>query len=94
MVSPWLVGAANFIFIFLKAFQTRNVSFEHYGWVLPTSFLMAATEVGVIGGIAITATGSSTYWELWPMIVALGVGGGSGAIASIWIHHRFIRSKQ
>jgi hypothetical protein len=85
-----LVGAANFIFIFLKAFQQRNVAFMHYWWVVPTSLLMGIVEVGVVGAVAIKATAASSLLSLWPIIIAIGVGGGLGAVASMWIHKRYI----
>lgn len=90
MVNPVLVGAANFVFIFLKAFQQRNVAFMHYGWVVPTSMLMGTVEVGVVGAVAMEAIDAARFWDLWPLIVAVGIGGGSGAVASMWVHHRYL----
>jgi hypothetical protein len=94
MINTVAVGAANFIFIFLKAFQQRNVAFMHYGWVVPTSMMMGIVEVGVVGAVAIEATAATHYIDLWPLIVAVGVGGGSGAVASMWIHHKYIGVKK
>lgn len=44
--------ACSFAFVFLKAFQQRNVAFDNYIWVLPTSYCMAFAEVYVIALIA------------------------------------------
>ena len=85
-----LVGAANFIFIFLKAFQQRNVAFMHYAWVLPTSAMMAVVEVGVVGAVAIEATRSESFVDMWPLISAVALGGGLGCLASMYIHHKYI----
>lgn len=90
-IDVLLVGLANFLFIFLKAFQQRNVAFMHYGWVVPTSLLMGVVEVGVVGAVAIKATAAASFLALWPMIVAIGIGGGLGAVASMYIHHKFIK---
>lgn len=84
------VGAANFLFIFLKAFQQRNVAFMHYRWVLPTSFAMAITEVGVVGAVALEATRSEHFMDLWPLVAAIGIGGGLGCIASMYIHFKYV----
>lgn len=88
MLNTVLVGLANFVFIFLKAFQQRNVAFLHYWWVVPTSILMGVVEVGVVGAVAIEATAAASFIALWPLVVAVGVGGGLGAVASMWIHKR------
>ena len=88
----WLsVGIANFIFIALKAFQQRNVAFMHYWWVIPTSLLMGIVEVGVVGAVAIEATAATSFVALWPMILAIGIGGGLGAVCSMWIHKKIMK---
>lgn len=90
MISEILVGTANFIFIFLKAFQQRNVAFMHYAWVLPTSFAMGVVEVGVIGAVAIEASNAEHFIDMWPLIVAVAFGGGLGCLASMFVHHKYI----
>ena len=90
-MSTLLVGMANFLFIFLKAFQQRNVAFLHYWWVVPTSMTMAVVEVGVIGWVAIQATQTAKFLDLWPLILAVGLGGGLGAVASMYIHKRIFK---
>ena len=94
MINALLVGAANFIFIFLRAFQQRNVAFLHYWWVLPTSLAMSIAEVGVVGAVAIEATGADHFIDLWPMILAIAIGAGGGATASMFIHSRYLGGKR
>lgn len=77
---------ASFIFVFLKAFQQRNVAFDHYKWIVPTSFGMAITEVYVVA--AIVSTGYSLS-----AVLGMGVGGGSGCLLSMYLHKRFIGIK-
>ena len=79
--------AASFIFVFLKAFQQRNVAFDHYKWIVPTSFGMAITEVYVIA--AIVSTGYSLS-----AVLGMGTGGGLGCLLSMYLHKRFIGRKQ
>ena len=93
MISTILVGLANFVFIFLKAFQQRNVAFLHYWWVVPTSLLMGVVEVGVVGYVAISATAATSFFALWPLVVSVGIGGGLGAVASMWIHKTIFKGK-
>lgn len=75
--------AASFIFIFLKAFQQRNVAFDHYVWIIPTSFLMALAEVYVIANIA--ARGYSIF-----LVLSIGLGSGIGALLAAILHKRFL----
>lgn len=75
--------AAAFIFIFLKAFQQLNVMHKQYLLVLPTSMLMAACEVYVIATTARNGYG-------W-IVLAIGLGSGLGAMASMWTHSRMIK---
>jgi hypothetical protein len=93
MVTEVLVGLANFLFIFLKAFQQRNVAFMHYPWVLPTSAFMATVEVGVVGAVAVEATRAHTFFDMVPLVVAIALGGGLGCMASMWVHNRYIGVK-
>jgi len=75
--------AASLIFVFLKAFQQRNVAFDHYRWVIPTSMAMAFTEFYVIALIV------KAGYNL-PLVGAIGLGAGVGAVAAIHIHGRFL----
>lgn len=75
---------ASFIFIFLKAFQQRNVAFDHYWWIVPTSMLMAIVEVVVIANIALHG------WEL-PLVLTIGVGSGLGALVAALAHKKFLK---
>ena len=79
-----LLFIANFFFIFLKAFQQRNVGGAHYFAIMPTSFALAATEVYII--VQVVAKGI----DLWAML-ALGVAGGLGSIAAVFFHRRIFK---
>lgn len=73
--------AASFTFIFLRAFQQRNVAFDNYMAILPTSLLMAATEVVVIANIA------TMGWHI-PLVLAVGLGSGTGALTAAIVHKK------
>lgn len=80
-------GVASAAFVFLKAFQQRNVAFDNYAAVMPVSFLMACTEVYVIGSVA------SRGWH-FPLVAAIGVGAGLGCIAAMYVHHHIFISRR
>lgn len=77
---------AQFAFVFLKAFQQRNVAFDHYWPVLPISWCMFATEAYVITVIA------SRGWD-FAFIAAVGTAAGVGAMLAMLLHKRIFRSK-
>jgi len=78
--------AASVAFIFLKAFQQRNVTFDNYRWVMPTSLGMAVCEVYVVANIA------KLGWHL-PLVVVVGLGSGLGAVCAMYAHHRWVKHK-
>jgi hypothetical protein len=78
--------AANFAFIFLKAFQQRNVMGAHYALIAVTSMFMAAVEVYVVWKIAHTGPTLET-------VFTLGAAGGSGACLATWLHKQTVHSQ-
>jgi hypothetical protein len=81
------VVAANFLSVFLKAFQQRNVAYAHYALILPTTFALAFAEVYVISAIA--DVGFSI-----PLVASVATGGGLGCLLSVWTHERFVKKKE
>lgn len=79
-----LMFLAAFAFVFLKAFQQRNVAFDNYVAVLPTSMLMAVVEVYVI--VKATENGYSLL-----VVLAVGTGSGLGALAAMLVHKRLFK---
>jgi hypothetical protein len=77
---------ANFWFIFLKAFQQRNVAFDHYFWVVPTSFAMAASEVYIVFTVA-------QVGFHWHTVLPLGLAGGVGSLCAMLIHKKYFRKR-
>lgn len=77
---------AMLAFVFFKAFQQRNVAFDNYVAVLPTSLAMAATEFYVIA--LIVKTGYDIV-----LVLALGTGAGIGALGAMVAHKRFFGTK-
>lgn len=80
-----LAGIASFGFIFLKAFQQRNVTLDAPAKaVILTSLAMAATEVYVISAIA--REGYSVV-----LVCCIGVGAGLGCVLAMRVHRRIFR---
>jgi hypothetical protein len=86
MIPEVVVGAANFLNVFIRAFQQRNVAHLHYRWVMPTSAMFALGDMVVIASVA--ALGPS----LW-MWLSLALGGGLGCLASMKLHETLVKHK-
>ena len=78
-----VVFLCSLTFVFLKAFQSRNVVLDRDRWVMPTAALIACAEVGMLVAI-IEDPG---LWAILP--VALG--GGLGALLAMRVHRRLFK---
>lgn len=78
-----LVAGANFLNVFIRAFQQRNVAHLHYRWVMPTSAVFAVADMVVIASVA--ALGPSLM--MW---LGLALGGGLGCMASMKVHEKLV----
>lgn len=88
VVGPLLASFfAALTFVFLKAFQQRNVAFDNYRLILPTSLCMAASEVYVVDAIA------SQGWSVL-LVLAIGFGSGIGCVCAMYLHRRFFMKQQ
>jgi hypothetical protein len=74
-------GLAMGVFVFLKAFQQKNVAFNHYWSVVPLSYLMAAAEVYIIASVA------AAGFDPW-LVLSVGSGAGVGSLTGMWVHTR------
>lgn len=84
MIDFAVVFIANVLFIGMKALQQRNVAFDNYSAIVPTSFGLALTEVYVIARIA------EVGFQPW-LIAALGFGGGLGCLFAMLMHKRYLK---
>ena len=90
-----------FIFVFVKAFQQRNVNFLNYWWVPPFSYLMAITQVFVIGVVSVKANNGASLetphemWlfilSVWPIVLVIGTAGWLGSTLAMYLHNRYIK---
>ena len=85
---PYFTAACAYgSYVFLKAFQQRNVVFDHYRWIFPISILMGIFEVTMLASIyKIFQNGS-----LLLAGVSIGVGGAIGAILAMLAHKKVMK---
>lgn len=76
--------AVNFIAILTKSFQQKNVQHNKLLWIFPTSMIMSAMEVFIIGSVATLAIAAGSMWAMIPM----GLGASCGAIAGVLLFKR------
>lgn len=80
----WLaIFASQFLWVGLRSFQQRNVAFDNYIAVLPTSMCMASVEVYIIYSIA------RSGWSV-AIVLAMAAGGGLGCLAAMWTHKKWL----
>ncbi len=82
---------ASFVFIFLKAFQQRNVAFDHLSAIVPCSMLMAFAEFIVIGNVAVAAVLDVPFIYKAGVVLVIGLGSGLGALIATIIHKRVMK---
>jgi hypothetical protein len=76
---------AMFAYVFVRAFQQRNVAFAHYWWVVPTSLVMAVFDVFIITFVA------HQGWSV-AIVLANGGGGALGCLSAIYLHKRWVKN--
>jgi len=72
----------SFIAIFLRGFQQKNVIHGKYTMIAITSYLLALTDVAVVGIIVEHG---------WGTVLAQGTGAALGMLASVYIHNRWVK---
>jgi hypothetical protein len=87
-LSPILITfGCSLVFVALKAFQQRNVAFDNYIWVLPTSMAMGFVEYGTI--IIIVNQGYNIT-----TLLGAGLGAGIGALGAMLFHKKYVKKKE
>lgn len=76
---------ASFFFVAIKAFQQRNVAFDHYLAIIPTSLIMAVAEAYIIVKIATTG-----YYSI-SLVLSMGLGAGLGALGASILHKKIFK---
>lgn len=84
-----LVAAAQYAFVFLKAFQQRSVIHNTRWAVMPTSFVMAFFEVFVLASAA-KAYIDAGWGGAALVALEMGLGGGFGCLSAMALHDRIM----
>lgn len=87
MLKILTIFGCSFVFVGLKALQQRNVAFDNYLWVVPTSVCMGFVEYGTI--ILIVNSGYSI-----PVLLAAGLGAGFGALSAMIFHRKYVKKQE
>lgn len=80
-----LLTCTTFIFIFLRAFQQKNVMKNNYLWMAPTSYGMGFCEVYIIASVA------NDGLPLVLAAIAMGTGGATGSILATYLHEKLFK---
>lgn len=72
----------SFVAIFLRGWQQKNVIHSKYTMIAITSYLLALTDVAVVGIIV---------QHGWHTVLAQGSGAALGMLTSIYIHNRWVK---
>lgn len=86
----FLVGFAK---VAARAYQQKNVMHDNWLAIIPTSYVMAFMELGLLGVAAIDIVNNG-MWRILPLALAYGTGGWLGAWAAMWLHNRLNRGRQ
>lgn len=78
------VFVCMFVYVMLRAFQQRNVAFDNYTWVVPTSYAMAVTDIFLIASVA------KAGWSI-PLVLSYGTAGALGSLCAMLFHKRYIK---
>ena len=86
MIHLATLFVATYIFIFLKAFQQRNVVHNDWRFIAPTSMAMAFVEYYVIALVARQGYGLA-------IVIVGGAGAGLGAMSAMLLHNAHLKRK-
>lgn len=86
MTALLILFVTSFGWVFIQAFQSRNVNSGQYGWAACTSFVLGTLQVAVLSTV-IGPNGSLAHTLLYC------AGGSLGVVSAMWAHRRFIRAK-
>ena len=79
-----LVFAAQFLYIFLRGWQTFNVVHGHYIRAALCSLLLGLCGLFLTATIALSAV-RGAHWSVWCAFLAAGP---LGIVSSMWLSHR------
>jgi hypothetical protein len=88
MIEPLALFISNYVYIFLKAFQQKNVMHDNFKLVIPTSFGMATCEYFIMGTIALIAVNGQGFVHTAINVASIGLGGGLGSVCAMYYYKK------
>jgi hypothetical protein len=85
MLQYFVGGLISFVSVFLKGFQHQNVIGGHFKWAFFISYAMALADVAII---------NFAVDRGWAMALPMGTGAALGIVTSMWLHRRYLNSKE
>jgi hypothetical protein len=80
----FFIFGAGYLYVWLRAFQQRNVAFDNYWYIPPVSYCMAAVDMFVI--VNVSRNGMS-----WKYVAIYGTSAALGAMSAMWFHKRYVK---
>lgn len=77
----------TFLYVFLRAFQQRNVTAGKLPLIIPVSYLMGFLEISNVS-ISTIRVIQNGYIEILSIGFFAGTGGWMGAFLAIWLHKK------
>ena len=84
------IGCMYFIYVFMRAFQQRNVIHNNYKWIPPVSYAMAVCDSFLIYSIAKHA---DAFYAIALIAFSAGTGGSIGCIAAMLLHDKIFKKE-
>lgn len=86
MLAWFLLFLSSVCWVFIQAFQSRNINTGQYGFAAATSFALGFLQVHVLSTVVspeATAFDTLIYCS----------GGAVGVVSAMWVHRTFIHRK-
>jgi hypothetical protein len=84
-----IIGILNFVYLGLRSFQTRNITFLHYKLMVLTNLFLVMSEVYIVGAIALAMI-AQDLWRLFWTALAMWIGGVLGMGVSMYLHSHYV----
>ena len=92
MIELWVIATVSFVKVAARAFQQKNVIHNKYLSVVPTSYLMAFTEIVVLS-LSTMQIIEHGWLQSVPVALAYGTGAWTGCWLAMWLHDKLHRKE-
>ena len=82
-----IIFTIGFVKVAARAFQQKNVMLDRWMSIIPTSYIMGALEVAMVGVSALEIMREGWVQAIW-ISIAYSTGGWIGCWFAMWLHKR------